>query len=406
MAAAVFVGHDWAEDHHDLHIENSDGKQLHACRVDDSLEGVRRLHTVLADLTPDPSEVLIATETDRGLFITAMIAAGYQVIAINPMSTARYRERHSTSGAKSDQGDARTLAAVGRLDGHNHRLLEPDSPLVDAIKHTARAHQNLVWTRQRQLNQLRSVLREFFPAALTTFPELAHSDCLATLAIAPTPTAATNLRTSRIAAALRRGGRKRGADAKAATISSALRVDTLRAPHQLEDAMGSHVAALVAVATELSRQIERLETELEALLVQHPGAAILRSIPGLGTKLAGRLLGEFGDAPNRFTDAKSRKNYAGTSPITKASGRSHTVIARRIRNTRIADTCHQWAFAAISHSPGARVFYDQRRAQGDSHNRALRALSNRLVGIAHGCLTHRTLYDEHTAWGHRSGLAA
>jgi len=175
---------------------------------------------------------------------------------------------------------------------------------------------------------------------------------------------------------------------------------------ELEAAMGSHVTAIVVVATELSRQIDRLEAELDEKLDHHPDAEILRSIPGLGTKLAARLLGEFGDAPHRFTDARSRKNYAGTSPITKASGRSHIVIARRTRNTRLADTCHQWAFAAISHSPGARAFYDQRRAQGDSHNRALRALSNRLVGIAHGCLTHHTPYDEHTAWGHRQPPAA
>lgn len=397
----VFVGHDWAEDHHDIHIENRDGRRLHTCRVDDGIDGVHRMHGVLAELVDDPTEVLIATETDRGLFIAAMVAAGYAVIAINPMSTARYRERHSTSGAKSDRGDAQILAEVARLDGHNHRLFEPDSALADAIKHTARAHQNLIWTRQRQLNQLRSVLREFYPAALATFPELAHSDCLATLAIAPTPTAAMKLTTARLASALRRGGRRRGADAKAAEIRDALRAEHLRAPDRLETAMGSHVAALVAIATELSRQIDRLETELGELVDAHDDGDLLRSIPALGTKLAARMLGEFGDARNRFADARSRKNYAGTSPVTKASGRSHVVIARRTRNTRLADACHQWAFASLSHSPGARAFYDQRRAAGDSHNRALRALSNRLVGILHGCLTHRTAYDEHIAWGHR-----
>ena len=118
------------------------------------------------------------------------------------------------------------------------------------------------------------------------------------------------------------------------------------------------------------------------------------------------MLGEFGDAPGRFSDVRSRKNYAGTSPITKASGRSHVVLARRTRNLRLADSCYQWAFAAISHSPGARTFYDERRARGDSHSRALRALSNRLVGILHGCVTHHTVYDEHTAWGHRYAIAS
>ena len=122
--------------------------------------------------------------------------------------------------------------------------------------------------------------------------------------------------------------------------------------------------------------------------------------------LGARALAEFGDDPNRYVDAKSRKNYAGTSPITRASGKSHVVLARYARNRRLADACYLWAFAALTASPGARAFYDHRRANGDTHNRALRALANRLVGILHGCLRHDTPYDEHTAWGHRSQLAA
>ena len=122
--------------------------------------------------------------------------------------------------------------------------------------------------------------------------------------------------------------------------------------------------------------------------------------------LGGRVLGEFGDDPNRYADAKCRKNYAGTSPITKASGKHRVVLARYARNKRLADACYLWAFAALSASPGARTFYDQRRAAGDTHHRALRALANRLVGILHGCLTHHTHYQEATAWPSQRQLAA
>ena len=118
--------------------------------------------------------------------------------------------------------------------------------------------------------------------------------------------------------------------------------------------------------------------------------------------LGARVLAEFGDDPNRYADAKSRKNYAGTSPITRASGTRHVVLARYARNRRLADACYLWAFAALTKSPGARAFYDAHRAGGDTHHRALRALANRLVGILHGCLRHHTHYDEHTAWGHRN----
>jgi transposase len=139
---------------------------------------------------------------------------------------------------------------------------------------------------------------------------------------------------------------------------------------------------------------------------QHPDAKIIRSLPGLGMILGARVLGEFGDDPNRYADAKSRKNYAATSPITRASGKHKVVLARYARNKRLADACYLWAFAAITASPGARSFYDQRRANGDTHNRALRALSNRLVGILHGCLRHQSPYDEDIAWAHRAAIAA
>jgi hypothetical protein len=402
----VFVGHDWAEAHHDVFVEDSDGRRLGGGRLPEGVEGVARFHALVADHVDAPAEVVIATETDRGLFVGALVVSGYTVLAVNPLSTSRYRERLSTSGAKSDPGDARVLAELARLDGHNHRPVAGDSDLAEAVKVLARAHQNLIWTRQRQLNQLRSTLREFYPAALDAFDELAHSDALAVLAAAPTPSLGRQLSRSKIAAALRRGGRQRRTDQRATEIQAALRTEQLAAPELVSEAMGSTVAALVAVVAELSAQIERLEIELADRFEQHPAAKVIRSLPGLGMTLGARVLGEFGDDPNRYADAKCRKNYAGTSPITRASGRSHVVLARYARNKRLADACQMWAFASLNTSPGARAFYDQHRDAGDTHQRALRALANRLVGLLHGCLRHNTLYDEHTAWGHRTAAAA
>ena len=165
--------------------------------------------------------------------------------------------------------------------------------------------------------------------------------------------------------------------------------------------MGASVAASVAVIATMVAQIAALATELEAGFDQHPDAQVVRSLPGLGAILGGRVLGEFGDEPNRYASAKSRKNYAGTSPITRASGTKKAVLARHVRNHRLADAIYLWAFAALSASPGARAFYDQHRAAGDTHHAALRALGNRLVGILHGCLEHHSRYDAHIAWGHR-----
>jgi len=370
----VFVGHDWAEDHHDVFIEDDSGRRLAGGRLSDGVEGIGRFHELLAGLVDDPAEVVIATETDRGLFVNALVAAGYTVIAVNPMSTSRYRERHSTSGAKSDPGDAKILADLARTDAHNHRPIAGDSELGEAIKVLARAHQSMIWTRQRQTNQLRSTLREFYPGALEAFDELAGRDALAILAIASTPTA----------------GRQRRIEQRAAEIQTALRTEHLAAPDLIADAMGVTVSALVAVIGELNTQIGGLEAKLADRFEQHPDAKIIRSLPGLGMTLGARVLGEFGDAPNRYADAKSRKNYSGMSPITRASGKHHVVLARYARNRRRSDACYLWAFSALSASPGARAFYDERRAHHDTHNRALRALANRLVGILHGCLRHGT----------------
>jgi len=118
------------------------------------------------------------------------------------------------------------------------------------------------------------------------------------------------------------------------------------------------------------------------------------------------VLGEFGDDPNRYTDAKSRRNYAGTSPLTVASGKKRAVLARHVLNRRLYDAIDQWALGVINNSPGARAFYDQHRAAGDLHHQALRALGNRLVGLLHGCLRHHTHYDEHNARAHRKTTAA
>jgi hypothetical protein len=288
--ARVFVGHDWAEAHHDVFVEDEAGKRLASVRLPEGLEGVRRFHELLVAYVESPGEVLIATETDRGLFVGALVATGYEVISVNPLSTSRYRERLSTSGAKSDPGDARVLAELARMDGHNHRRIAGDSDLAEAVKVLARAHQSMIWTRQRQTNQLRSTLREFYPAALEAFPELASGDALAVLAIAPTPAQGRSLSRSKIASALRRGGRQRRIDEHAVEIQTALRGEQLEAPVVVANAMGTSVAALVAVIGELVAQIHRLETELADRFDQHPDAKIIRSMPGLGMILGARAL--------------------------------------------------------------------------------------------------------------------
>jgi hypothetical protein len=338
--------------------------------------------------------------------VRALVAAGYVVKAVNPMAVDRYRDRHRVSGAKSDPGDAFVLADMVRTDGHQHRTIAADSDLAEAIKIVARSHQSAIWSRRRFANQLRSALREFYPAAPEAFPDPSAADAVAVLTVASTPELGRGLSRSKIASALRRGGRKLNIDARAEKIQTILRGEHLTQPPVVAGAYGAVVTSLVAMIEATSRQIDELEEVLEAHFEMHPDVDILRSLPGLGVVTGARVLAEFGDDPDRYETAKARRNYAGTSPLTVASGTRRIVRARHIRNRRLADALHWWAFNAINRSPGARALYDHRRGAGDTHSGALRVVANRLVAILHGCLRHRTLYDEHTAWGHRLNLAA
>jgi transposase len=402
----LFVGDDWAEDHHDVYLMDEAGARLETRRLPEGLAGIGQFHEMVAAHADEPGRVVVGIEKDHGLWVGALIAAGYQVYAINPMAVARYRDRHRVSGAKSDAADAKLLADLVRTDRHNHRPVDGDSAQAEAIKVLARAHQNLIWTRARQVGSLRAGLLEYYPAALQAFNNLGDRDrdrdALAVLGRAPTPGEGARLSLSKIAAALKAGGRKRYIDERAREIQELLRSDQLAAPEAVTAAYGATTRATVNILLELTTQIDAVETELARHFRTHPDADVYLSQPGIGVILGARVLGEFGDDPKRFTDAKCRKNYAGTSPITIASGRKHSVMARHVRNDRLYDALDRWAFATLKCSPGARMFYDQHRAAGDTHHQALRALANRLVGILHGCLRHHTPYNENTAWAHRT----
>jgi len=397
----LFVGDDWAEAHHDVHLMNQDGHKLAARHLPEGLQGIAELHAVIAEHCDDPSEVIIGIETDRGPWVQALLGAGYLVYAINPLMVARYRERHNVAGAKSDAGDAKALADLVRTDRHNHRPIAGDSSQVDGLKVLARAHQNLIWERTRHTNRLRNALREYYPAALVAFEDLAHHDALAVLAAFPSPTTGAAASITQIRAVLKRGGRQRNLDKRAGEIKTALRSPQLAASPGVAAAYAATAGSTLGIIAEIVDQITALETELASSFEQHPDTDVYRSLPGLGVVLGARVLAEFGDDPERYNDAKSRRNYAGTSPLTVASGKSRVIKARFVKNRRLYDAIDQWAFCATNASPGCRQFYDLRRAAGDLHHQALRALGNRLVGYLHGCLTSRTCYNEHTAWAHR-----
>ena len=399
----VYCGIDWAEDHHDIALVGRDGSLLGRRRVSDDAAGLAMLLALLADhgdTAGDP--VPVAIETPRGLLVACLRATGRQVYPINPMAVARYRDRHSIAGKKSDHGDAVVLANVLRTDLHAHRPLPADTELAQAIAVLARAQQDAVWDRTTTHNKLRSHLREYYPAFLAAFADarggILRPEARTILAAAPTPADAAKLTLTQLRALLKRAGRSRGLDTEATRLREVFRTGQMRQLPLVEQAMGRQTLALLGQLNAACAAASDLEHAAVESFNLHPDAGIITSFPGLGALTGARVLAEIGDDRSRFQDAKGLKAYAGAAPITRASGKTRSVTRRHIKNNRLNAAGYTWAFSALTASPGARAHYDRRRDDGDRHAAAQRNLFGRLLGCLHHCLTTGQHYDETTAF--------
>ncbi|MFI2478820.1 IS110 family transposase [Nocardia xishanensis] len=390
-------GIDWSENRHDVALVDENAKVLARKKIDTGVAGFSELLALIAEHSGSPDRTPIAVETDKNLIVVALAAAGFTVYPINPRAVARYRERHGQSGGKSDPGDAAVLAHILRTDRSLHRPLPVVSERGQAVKALARQHQEAIWALHQTVCRLRSVLLEFYPQALQAFPNLQHRAATAVLSAAPTPAAAEELTRSQLIGLLKQCGRGHH-PTLVEKILATLNAPALRQPIRVEHVLGHAVTGLIGVLVAMQQAVDGLEAELDREFSAHPQAGIVRSAPGLGPILAARVLAEIGDDPTRFTTADGLRAFAGTAPVTMASGRSRYVKARKVRNKRLGDACHWWAFCALTRSPGARAHYDRRRAAGDHHNAALRNLANKLLGRMWWCLRNNRPWDENTAW--------
>jgi transposase len=407
----VFCGIDWAEDHHDVALVDAGGQVLARLRITDDAAGLAALLELLAAHGDSPQDpVPAAIETPRGLLVACLRATGRPVYPVNPMAVARYRDRHSVAGRKSDKGDATVLANVLRTDLHAHRPLPADSELAQAVAVLARAQQDAVWERVHAQNKLRSHLREYFPGFLAAFAAarggITRPEARAVLAAAPTPADAARLTQARLASLLRKAGRQRGIEGEAARLHAAFRQEQMRQLPLVEQAMGRQALALLRQLEAACQSADDLQQAAQESFSQHPDAGIITSFPGIGALTGARVLAEIGDDRSRFKDARGLKAYAGAAPITRASGKTRSVTQRRVKNNRLAAAGYTWAFAALTASPGARAHYDRRRQAGDRHTAAQRNLFNRLLGCLHHCLQAGQHYDEATAFPARQTTPA
>ena len=389
-----------------MEVMDEAGKVLAKRRLPEGVAGIAQLHELIGRYLPEDAadaEVVVGIETDRGPWVTALIAAGYTVYPVNPLQASRYRERHGVSGAKSDSAGAHMLADMVRTDSHQLRPAAGDSPEAEGIKVVARMHKTMIWERTRAVQRLRYQLREYFPAALAAFEDLDAPDVLELLAKAPGPDQARKLTRAQVAAALKHA-RRRNIKDKTDAILAALRGEQLAQQAAVTAAYAVTARSLIALITTLNEQVSTLEAQVR----EHSASTrTLRSTgpsPAWQPSSAPGCSASSATTPAATSARRTARTTAAPSPITRASGKKKVVAARFIHNDRLIDALMSWAFASLNASPGARAFYDQQRAKGLEHNDALRRLANRLVGILHGCLKTRTLYDEATAWSHRENL--
>jgi transposase len=405
-------GIDWGESRHDVAIIDQTGTVLTRGKITADAAGFTDLLSLLAeagDTKDDP--IPVAIETDRGLLIAALRSTGRAVYPLNPLAASRYRARHQVSGAKADATDAVLLANILRTDMAAHRPLPADTELAQAIRVLARAQQDAVWARQRLGNQIRSLLKDFYPAALDAFASLpkgglARPEARTILTAAPTPAKANRLTRARLRALLTKAGRQRRVEDETDRLITVFGGQYLRQPTVVEDAMGIQLAALLVQFDAACRAADDLETAARDHFEQHPDATVISSFPGMGTLLGARVLAEIGDDRTRFADARGLKAFAGSAPVTRASGKKTVITYRRIKNNRLAAAGSIWALSALKTSPGAKHHYQARRDRGDWNRQAQRHLFNKFLGQLHHCLHTGASYDETQAFPPPRGLAA
>ncbi|MFJ6686821.1 IS110 family RNA-guided transposase [Streptomyces werraensis] len=400
----IYCGIDWAERTHDVARVDDSGQLLAKRHITDDAAGHKILLELLAEYgDSEETPIPVAIETSRGLLVAVLRTGKRQVFAINPMAAARHRDRHSVSRKKSDPGDALVLANILRIDMHAHRPLPNDSDLGRAVAVLAHAQQDSLWNRQQLSNQLRSRLREYYPAALAAFEPwrsgLCRPEARELLKAAPTPTRAARLTRTQLEAALKRAGRKRGIVAEAERLRDVFRADYAHQPPLVEEALGKQMLAIRVQLEAACTAADDLAEAVEEAFPHHPDAEIILSFPGLGVQLGARVLAEIGDDKTRFADARGLKAYAGASPITRASGKKSSITRRWVKNDRLNAAGYLWAFSAITASPGAKTHYRRRRDDhGDWHTAAQRNLFNRMIGQLYHCLQQGQRYDEALAF--------
>ncbi|MBV9026819.1 MAG: transposase [Streptomycetaceae bacterium] len=398
-----WAGVDWSWGQQDFVILDDEGKLVTHLRVEESGDGVEQILNALRALNPTSHrftrrQVPIAIEDGGRLLVAELQRRRQPVIVIPPAVTARHRGRHAAAVSKSDRGDAALLADIIRQNPGRRSFLPETSDQAAAIAVLARTQASSAEAARTIMLRLRSHLGLYFPAAIEAWSGMQHSlrrpEARAVLTLAPTPRHAAALSKRKLHDTLAAAGRTRLLDQEAARLRDLFAAERLRQRPETEQAMGERTRLHLAELATACQHAEELTELTDQRFSAHPHYRIYRSFPACGPLIAARLFAEIGDDLQRFPSGRSLRAYAGTAPITWSSGSSHCVVHRKVCNRALKTVIHQWAFGALTRSPGCRALYDDRRRRGDGYAAALRHVGNRLLSGLHHCVRTDQPYRE------------
>ena len=419
------VGIDWAEEFHDIALGTQEKGVFEQFRMKHEPAAVERLIARCLAIEPDPAEIRVVLETRHGLLVEALVDAGFTLIPVNPDLVAR---RRGPARKKDDAEDARICCMIA-LDRHAAlKPLIPHGEIGGELRALARDDERAARDQRRLLNRLRADLQVTFPAALTLAgDDLGAPTTLRLLERWPTQSAlAESSREDLVVFA--RASRHSWPDRFADSVAAALAAPRLPSREYLVRAKASSIRLAATQLLALYEARRAWERRMSELLLggprtgrdrtvkeadpgkAFPGGEIYLSMPGLGDRLAARVAGEIGERFDQFDSPNALQCYAGVAPVTRRSGKSDFVVARRLaHNHYLGAAVHQWAFCSLQRSAWAREFYNGKIQAGKGHNAALRALGNRWVELLWHCLHKGVRYDENVHAAHRNralGLAA
>lgn len=398
----LFVGIDWADEHHDIFITNETGGKVDSFRIEHSPEGITLLRDKIRGLPASKDQILFALETHKNLLVDFLLDEGFTVYSINPKAVARYRDRYRVSGAKDDTFDSLVLANVLRTDRNNYKPIMPNSALARELKILTQDEQRLIQLKTKLLNQLQACLKDYYPSALSFFNDLSDRVTLEFLLKFSSPKQPS---LSSISKFLKKNKRHE-VDRRSQEIHDKFASGYITIEEFTVRAKSRMMIALVEQLLALLKKLEEYREEINRLFDDHPDSSIFKSLPSAGEKTASRFLSEFGDNRERFSDKNEVQCYAGTAPVTISSGNSCSVVFRHSCRKQLRNIVYQYAFASIRTSSWANSYYRSQRAKGNSHQMALRALGNKWLKIIFHLWKNNVLYNEdrHLADIARAGL--